>query len=111
MLAGNEWQSHMIQGWTPDFIPAVLNAEVADPEQTLSEGNVNIRGDIFSRATATSLGDEGFEAAAALLDEGDVDTARFRQGQKLTGPLGAYLGGIPLPKIFARRSWHSNILV
>jgi len=30
MLAGKDWNAHMIQGWTPDFIPAVLNAEVAD---------------------------------------------------------------------------------
>jgi len=30
MLAGKEWQPHKIQGWTPDFIPAVLNREVYD---------------------------------------------------------------------------------
>jgi len=30
MLAGKEWQPHKIQGWTPDFIPAVLNREVFD---------------------------------------------------------------------------------
>ena len=28
MLSGKEWQPHKIQGWTPDFIPAVLNREV-----------------------------------------------------------------------------------
>ena len=28
LLAGKEWQPHKIQGWTPDFIPAVLNREV-----------------------------------------------------------------------------------
>ncbi|MGA9341296.1 MAG: cysteine synthase A [Rhodanobacteraceae bacterium] len=30
MLSGEEWQPHRIQGWTPDFIPAVLNREIAD---------------------------------------------------------------------------------
>jgi len=30
MLAGNDWSPHMIQGWTPDFIPGVLNKEVVD---------------------------------------------------------------------------------
>ncbi len=30
MLAGKEWQPHKIQGWTPDFVPAVLNRDVAD---------------------------------------------------------------------------------
>ncbi len=30
LLAGNEWQPHKIQGWTPDFIPDVLNRDVYD---------------------------------------------------------------------------------
>ncbi|HEY9400914.1 MAG TPA: cysteine synthase A [Luteimonas sp.] len=29
MLAGKEWTPHKIQGWTPDFIPEVLNRDVA----------------------------------------------------------------------------------
>lgn len=30
LLQGKEWQPHKIQGWTPDFVPEVLNADVAD---------------------------------------------------------------------------------
>ena len=30
LLSGEEWQPHKIQGWTPDFVPAVLNPEVVD---------------------------------------------------------------------------------
>lgn len=30
LLAGDEWHPHKIQGWTPDFIPAVLNRDVFD---------------------------------------------------------------------------------
>ena len=30
LLSGKEWAPHKIQGWTPDFIPGVLNKEVAD---------------------------------------------------------------------------------
>lgn len=30
LLAGKEWQPHKIQGWTPDFIPDVLNRDVHD---------------------------------------------------------------------------------
>ena len=30
LLAGKEWQPHKIQGWTPDFIPDVLNREIYD---------------------------------------------------------------------------------
>lgn len=30
MLAGDDWHPHKIQGWTPDFIPDVLNRDVYD---------------------------------------------------------------------------------
>jgi len=30
LLSGCEWQPHKIQGWTPDFIPAVLNRGIYD---------------------------------------------------------------------------------
>ncbi|MGI9331405.1 MAG: cysteine synthase A [Gammaproteobacteria bacterium] len=30
LLAGKEWKPHKIQGWTPNFVPGVLNPEVYD---------------------------------------------------------------------------------
>jgi cysteine synthase A len=30
LLDGDEWQPHKIQGWTPDFIPTVLDRNIAD---------------------------------------------------------------------------------
>jgi cysteine synthase A len=30
LLSGRDWQPHKIQGWTPDFIPAVLDREIYD---------------------------------------------------------------------------------
>lgn len=30
MLQGREWTPHKIQGWTPDFVPEVLNPDAAD---------------------------------------------------------------------------------
>lgn len=30
LLAGDDWAPHKIQGWTPDFIPAVLNRNIYD---------------------------------------------------------------------------------
>ena len=30
LLQGKEWSPHKIQGWTPDFIPEVLNRGIAD---------------------------------------------------------------------------------
>ncbi|GAB2659158.1 cysteine synthase A [Arenimonas aestuarii] len=30
LLSGSDWQPHKIQGWTPDFIPDVLNRDIYD---------------------------------------------------------------------------------
>lgn len=30
LLSGADWAPHKIQGWTPDFIPEVLNREIFD---------------------------------------------------------------------------------
>jgi len=30
LLSGKAWQPHKIQGWTPDFVPKVLNSKVCD---------------------------------------------------------------------------------
>ncbi len=30
LMAGKEWQPHKIQGWTPDFLPKVLDTKIAD---------------------------------------------------------------------------------
>ena len=30
LLAGGDWSPHKIQGWTPNFIPEVLNREIYD---------------------------------------------------------------------------------
>lgn len=37
MLSGNPWAPHKIQGWTPDVIPSVLNREVIDELQLVSD--------------------------------------------------------------------------
>ena len=37
LLAGKEWASHKIQGWTPDFVPAVLNRKVVDQLVTVED--------------------------------------------------------------------------
>mgnify|MGYP003402652293 FL=1 len=63
LLAGKEWQPHKIQGWTPDFIPAVLNRTIADE-------NIPVD-DITARDTARRLASEegvfvGISAGATL---------------------------------------------
>jgi len=47
LVAGAEWKPHKIQGWTPDFVPAVLNPKVAHEIIPVSE--------LQSRDTARAL--------------------------------------------------------
>ncbi|MDK1024571.1 MAG: cysteine synthase A [Gammaproteobacteria bacterium] len=37
MMSGNEWSPHKIQGWTPDFLPEVLDMTIADQIVTVSD--------------------------------------------------------------------------
>ena len=37
LLAGKEWNPHKIQGWTPDFIPHVLDREIFDDLHTVTD--------------------------------------------------------------------------
>ena len=50
LLSGAEWQPHRIQGWTPDFVPEVLNREIA--------GRLLKIDDIAARDTARRLAQE-----------------------------------------------------
>lgn len=47
LLAGAEWAPHKIQGWTPDFVPKVLNRAVIDEVVPVS--------DLEARDTARAL--------------------------------------------------------
>lgn len=63
LLAGKPWASHKIQGWTPDFVPAVLNAKVVDEIVAVD--------DVTARDTAQRLAKEegmlvGISAGATL---------------------------------------------
>ena len=37
MLNGNPWAPHKIQGWTPDFVPSILDRNVIDEVVTVSD--------------------------------------------------------------------------
>jgi cysteine synthase A len=47
LLSGAEWKPHKIQGWTPDFIPAVLDRSLADRVLKVDE--------VVARDTARAL--------------------------------------------------------
>ena len=50
LLGGKDWQPHKIQGWTPDFVPAVLDRNIADQIRPVD--------DITARETARRLASE-----------------------------------------------------
>ena len=69
LLSGKEWQPHKIQGWTPDFVPAVLNRGIADA--------IVLVDDVLARDTSRALAQKegifvgissGATLAAALKD-------------------------------------------
>ena len=37
LLEGDEWQPHKIQGWVPDFIPSILDRDVAHQNVTVTD--------------------------------------------------------------------------
>ena len=50
LLSGGEWQPHKIQGWTPDFVPQVLDRDAADAVLKID--------DVLARDTARRLAAE-----------------------------------------------------
>ena len=63
LLSGKEWQPHKIQGWTPDFLPSVLNREIAERIVPVD--------DVLARDTARALAQKegifvGISAGATL---------------------------------------------
>ena len=39
LLQGKEWSPHKIQGWTPDFVPEVLNRDAADEVLSVADAD------------------------------------------------------------------------
>jgi len=69
LLAGNDWAPHKIQGWTPDFIPGVLDRKIFDRLLTVSDD----RAIAVSRELAAKEGIfAGISAGATLATALDV---------------------------------------
>ncbi|HYQ25232.1 cysteine synthase A [Stenotrophomonas sp.] len=76
LLKGDDWKPHKIQGWTPDFVPDVLNRDVVDELLTVEDDR--------AIATARRLAAEegifvGISAGATVASALDV-AARAEQG-------------------------------
>ncbi len=69
LLRGDDWNPHKIQGWTPDFIPDVLDREIFDELMTVTDE----RAIEVSRELATSEGIfAGISAGGTLATALDV---------------------------------------
>jgi cysteine synthase A len=79
LLAGKEWASHKIQGWTPDYVPAVLNADVVDQLVTVD--------DTVARDTSRALAQQ--EGIFAGISSGATLAAALQVAQ--TAPTGSVL--------------------
>ncbi|KAF1014574.1 MAG: O-ureido-L-serine synthase [Stenotrophomonas maltophilia] len=76
LLKGEDWKPHKIQGWTPDFVPDVLNRDVVDELLTIEDDR--------AIATARRLAAEeglfvGISAGATVASALDV-AARAERG-------------------------------
>ncbi|MDE2317652.1 MAG: cysteine synthase A [Xanthomonadaceae bacterium] len=79
LLAGKEWQPHKIQGWTPDFVPAVLNRQVVDQLVPVD--------DIVARDTSRALAQK--EGIFTGISSGATLAAALQVAQ--TAPAGSVL--------------------
>jgi cysteine synthase A len=67
LLSGAEWQPHKIQGWTPDFIPEVLNREIYDHLVTVSDARaIEVSRELAAREGIFAGISSGATLAAAL---------------------------------------------
>ncbi|MFC0678823.1 cysteine synthase A [Lysobacter korlensis] len=79
LLSGKEWQPHKIQGWTPDFIPSVLNRDITDDILPID--------DLLARDTARRLAAE--EGVFVGLSAGATVAAALRVAE--SAPQGSVL--------------------
>jgi len=67
LLQGEEFQSHKIQGWVPDFIPEVLNEDVVDEIRTVTDDDARDVALQLAQREGIFVGvSSGATAAAAL---------------------------------------------
>jgi cysteine synthase len=72
LLSGNEWKPHKIQGWTPDFVPEVLDRKAAHEIDPVDE--------VLARDTARRLAQE--EGIFVGISAGGTVAAALRIAEK-----------------------------
>jgi len=67
LLSGDEWSPHKIQGWTPDFVPGVLNQNIADQIVKINDDDAIANAKRLARKEGIFVGiSAGATLAAAL---------------------------------------------
>ena len=67
LLGGQEWKPHKIQGWTPDFVPEVLQREVVDRVVTVADDDAIVTARRLAAEEGLFVGiSSGATVAAAL---------------------------------------------
>ncbi|MEZ5455365.1 MAG: cysteine synthase A [Lysobacteraceae bacterium] len=67
LLAGGEWTPHKIQGWTPNFIPSVLNRQIFDRNIAITDEQARETSLALARKEGIFVGlSAGATVAAAL---------------------------------------------
>jgi len=67
LMAGKEWTPHKIQGWTPDFIPKIMNTRIADEIVPVSDDESrDVARDLAAREGIMTGVSGGGTVAAAL---------------------------------------------
>jgi cysteine synthase A len=67
MLAGKPFTPHKIQGWTPDFVPKVLNPEVADRKEQVGDAEAIETARLLASKEGIFCGISGGATVAAAL--------------------------------------------
>ncbi len=68
LLSGGEFKPHVIQGWTPDFVPAVLNRSVPDRVLPVADADAIATAKSLSRSEGIFCGISGGATVAAALE-------------------------------------------
>jgi len=68
LMAGGEWQSHKIQGWTPDFLPEVLRTDLADEILPVADERARDTALALARKEGILTGISGGATVAAALE-------------------------------------------
>ena len=68
LLAGGEWTPHKIQGWTPNFIPSVLNRQIFDRNIAITDEQARDTSLALARKEGIFVGLSAGATVAAALD-------------------------------------------